>query len=283
MKFEVSLVLPCIILLLGMTIFPFFFCVYISLTNWTPPSPAGFVGVLNYVAALSDPVFYGNILRTLTFTGVGVATETVLGIGLATLLNRQFRGRAIVRSIFILPLAITPVVVGELWRILFHYDFGWINYFLRTVGVPPVVWLGSAQHALASCILVDIWQWTPFMTLVALAGLQSVPAEPIEAARIDGASDFAIFFRVTLPLMQNVVFVGLMFRVVDSLKAFDIIFALTGGGPGNSSQTLNLATYLQAFFYFRFYDSATYAIVLYLIVLIFTMIFVRAMRRMGIE
>ncbi|MCX6090278.1 MAG: sugar ABC transporter permease, partial [Candidatus Atribacteria bacterium] len=181
------------------------------------------------------------------FMGTALFLELLLGLGIALLINEEFKGQYLVRLILMLPLAATPVAVSYMWRIMYNPTQGIINYFLRLFHLPGWAGIFDFMTAMPSIIIVDIWQWTPFMSLIILAGLMSIPQEPIEASRVDGATPIQTFRYVTLPLLKPVMAVGVLLRTIDLFKTFDIIYALTGGGPGRATETLNVHIYLSAF------------------------------------
>lgn len=188
-------------------------------------------GALNYIRALTSSGFWEALATTVSYTVLAVAVEFSLGLGVALLLNTEFLGRSVVRSIAIVPLAVTPVVVGLVWRVLYNTDYGVLNYYLHAVGLPTSKWIAGMSTALLSVVIVDIWQWTPFATLILLAGLQTVPVDILEASQIDGASSLQRFRFITLSFLKTPILVVFLFRSIDSFKVFDNIYALTMGGP----------------------------------------------------
>jgi multiple sugar transport system permease protein len=183
----------------------------------------------------------------LVFAGAVVLCETVLGVGLALALDRELRGMSIIRTIFILPMMVAPIVVGLIWRFLYNEQFGPLNQVLTGLGLPAVSWLSSPDLALVSVIIADIWQWTPFIFILSLAALQSLPSSAIEAARIDGASPWQAIVFIKLPLMMPVIVVAALLRLIDAFKVLEVIYILTEGGPGLSTEILSLHIYKTAF------------------------------------
>jgi multiple sugar transport system permease protein len=218
-------------------------------------TPAGetFVGAQNFLRLLVDPFFYRAAVQTLVFTASALTLEFALGLALALLLDSQIRGRALWRALLLLPMILPPVVAGVTWRLIYNPGFGPLNGALRLVGVDTrrLTWLADPKFALASVVLVDVWEWTPFVFLILLAGLQAIPEEPYEAARIDGSSPWQTFRHVTLPLLLPALLVALLLRTMDLVRLFDSVFILTQGGPGFATETLSLYIYKTAF---RFYD-----------------------------
>jgi len=274
--FIVTSLAPALIVLALITILPFVMNIFNSLKDYylVRPGYPPFVGLENFRRILFyDPTFWKSLLITLAFTGGSTAITFWLGLLIAGLLSPGGVLRNFVRAVMLLPMAATPVAVAFTWRIMYSPSLGIINYLLGSLGLPQSEWIGSPKTALLSVILVDVWQWTPFMTLIMLAGLMSLPQEPFEAAVIDGAGGWQIFRFVTLPLVKPVAMTALLFRVIDSLKTFDIIFVLTRGGPGNATETLNLHTYLKGFSYLRIGEASALAVIMLALVFILSQLF----------
>ncbi len=202
-----------------------------------------FVGLQNFVTVLThDKQYWSSWSLTLFFTAVAVPAEFALGFTLALALNRKIRFERIVKSLILLPLAMAPVAAGALWRVMYSPLYGIIDYTLGLFGIPPQPWIASTGQALFAVELVDIWQWTPFIALILLAGLASLPRQVIEAATLDGAGRLRIFWHMVLPLMRNVILIAVVLRIMDALKTYDVLFSLTGGGPG--AATMLITQYL---------------------------------------
>ncbi|SCX81690.1 carbohydrate ABC transporter permease [Microvirga guangxiensis] len=261
--------LPAILFVALLMVFPVLYTTYISLTNWTLTSGTApsFIGLSNYGQVLLEPRFLQALWRTFVFTFSAVAVEAVLGVAAALLLNRVFVGRSVVKLLLLLPLVATPVAVGIVFNLFYDPTIGLANYVLESLGLPGSSWISHADTVLFSLVLVDVWQWTPMITLIVLAGLASLSDEPAEAARIDGANEWQIIRLITLPMVMPVIVTAVILRLIDALKTFDIIFAMTGGGPGYASETLNLIGYKYSFEYFRMGQAAVILMVLFLIVL----------------
>lgn len=243
-------VLPAALLLAIITLFPFFFLLFNSLQRWNLQRAylgQAFIGLNNYAAMLRDPLFWQAMQTTLLLTVGVVGVQITLGMILALLFSRDVPGKRVLRSLFLLPLITTPVVVGLTWRMLYNADLGMINYALRSLGLPEPIWLASPGWALPSIVITDTWQAVPFVTLMFVAGLQSLPVEPREAAVVDGASIWRIFVDITLPQMKPLIFLALLFRVTDAIRMFDLIYVMTSGGPANATQTLNLYAFKVGF------------------------------------
>ncbi len=253
--------LPAILFILAMMIFPLAYTVFNSFTGWSlsQGKPQTFVGLQNYIRLFTkDPRFLESIWRTFYFSAFALFFEVVLGVATAIFLYmRVYRGSRFVTSILLLPMMATPVAVAMVWLLMFEPTAGIINFSLRQGHLPVSQWLASSATVIPSLALVDIWEWTPLITMIALAGLTTLPNELFEAARVDGASFWQTTWKITLPMLMPTLIVAILLRLIDVLKTFDIIYTMTGGGPGNSSETLNIYTYGQSFSYLNFgYASA---------------------------
>ena len=232
---------PAVIIMGLALLYPLAYMVYGSFRAWDPSqsiSETDFVGLKNYITLWFDPAFRESLSVTLIFATSVVAAELVLGVGLALLLDRNIRGMSFLRTIFILPMMIAPVVVGLMWRYMYHPTVGTINRTLKSLGLEGVDWLG--QNALLSVIIADIWQWTPFIFILSLAALQSLPRSALEAARIDGATGWQQIIHIKLPLMMPVLIVTALLRLIDAFKVLEVILVMTEGGPGLSTEILAL-------------------------------------------
>jgi len=254
--------MPAWMLIIAVAVIPIAVTVYLSFTNecLVHPGQTRVIGLDNYLNyVLAEP-----FLRAFGVTAViavgGLLLQVPLGIGLALLLERPFRGLRAVRSALLVPMMLTPVAVGLMWQLLLNPDIGVVGYFLEAVGLPNVNWLAQPNGALASIVLVSTWQNMPFVMLMFLAGLSSVPREPLEAARIDGGSGWQVLRFVTLPMLAPVVLVVILIRSIDAAKLFDLIYILTEGGPGRATQSLSVLTYSTSFQYFQLGRGAAIAI-----------------------
>ncbi|MDB2422071.1 sugar ABC transporter permease [Paracoccaceae bacterium] len=222
-------------------LYPLAYMVYGSFRAWDPSqniSETEFVGLKNYITLFFDPAFRESLSVTLTFAFAVVTAELAIGVGLALLLDRNIRGMSVLRTLFILPMMIAPVVVGLMWRYMYHPTVGTINKTLKSMGFESVDWLG--QHALLSVIIADIWQWTPFIFILSLAALQSLPRSALEAAKIDGATGWQQIRYIKLPLMMPVLIVTGLLRLIDAFKVLEVILVMTEGGPGLSTEIIAL-------------------------------------------
>jgi len=272
---------PAVIILLLLVIFPLIYSLGVSFTNWNIVRGGKwkFVGLGNYAYIfLKDPYFRTSLKVTLIYVASVVVLETVLGLVVAMLLNRPIRRIGIYRTALVLPTTMTPVVVGIIWRLLYNPELGTLNYFLEMFGFKPLNWLGDPSTALPSVIMADVWEWTPFMALILLAGLQSLPHDPFEAALVDGASSFQIFRYVTFPLLLPTLIVAVLLRTMDAFKTFDLIFVLTKGGPGMSTEVLSYYTYRYGFKFFHIGRASAYSYVLLVIVIAITQLLLRFIR-----
>jgi len=243
------------------------------------PMDRRFAGLDNYIQSLVDPLFLHSLRITLEFSGVAVLLELVLGLALAMLLLRIPRFKNAFLAILIVPMMITQIAVGLMWRLLLHPDLGIINYLLGVIGIRGPNWLGQPTSALLTLILVDAWQWTPFMMLLLYAGLLSLPTAPFEAARIDGANVYQLFSRLTLPLLAPVLLVAIVVRSIDALKTYALVYILTEGGPGTATEVLSFHIYKTGFVYSNFGRAAAQSYVLSTLIMLITVAYLRLMRR----
>jgi multiple sugar transport system permease protein len=262
--------LPAIVFIAALMVFPILYTLYLSFTNWnlTSGMPAEFVGLSSYLRILAEPRFLHALGRTFTFTFFAVAIEGFLGVTIAIILNRAFVGKSVAKLLLLLPLVATPVAVGIVFNLFYDPTIGLLNFALDALGLPQGRWVSSEQTVLMSLILVDVWQWTPMVTLIVLAGLAGLSEEPTEAARVDGASEWQILRYVTIPMVMPVILTAMILRLIDALKTFDIIFAMTGGGPGYASETLNIMGFKYSFEYFRMGQASVILVVLFMVVLL---------------
>ena len=254
------LLLPVFVALGSVSVYPILNGVWLSLTNTSLVTQENdFIGLANYAALLGDEAFWNAWRHTMVFTFVSTLLETILGLGMALLLVEAFVGRSIVRAAMLVPWAMPTVVTSKMFGWLFDGQYGLINYLLRSAGLidENINWLGSVDHALGTIIIADVWKTTPFMALLLLAGLQTVPGSLTEAARMDGAKAWQTFWFVRLPLLVPTLLIAGMFRALDAFRVFDLVYVLTGGGPANSTETLSTLSYKILFSTLQFgYGSA---------------------------
>jgi multiple sugar transport system permease protein len=265
--------LPALFFVFLLMIFPVCYTLFISFTDWalTSGRPMKFVGLQSYLRVLKEPRFSAAIGRTFAFTLGAVAAEAVLGTIIALILNREFIGKEPLKFFLLLPLVVTPVAIGIVFNLFYDPTIGFLNYVLKTLRLPQSGWVTEAKTVIPSLILVDVWQWTPMIALIVLAGLTGLSPEPYESAKVDGANAFQTFFRVTLPMIMPTVLTAIVLRSVDALKTYDIIAAMTRGGPGYSSETLNIHGYKMSFEYFALGRASAVLVFLFLIVLLFSL------------
>jgi multiple sugar transport system permease protein len=268
---------PTIAMLLFIGIFPLLYCSYFSFFDYRIiTQSATFVGAGNYVSAFQDPVFLSSLKVTGTYVLVALPLELTLGFILALILNQKTRGSSIIRVVFMIPLMVAPLVAGYLWRFMYWPDLGLVDTIINRFGIRTPEWVANPQTALPSLIVVDVWQWTPFVFLILLAGLQALPKEPYEAALIDGASRLQVFRYITLPMMKTIIAVAILFRFTDLIKIFDQPLIITNGGPGFSTYTASLYIYRVGLSeQFRVGYAAALSWILNIITMVAVMIFIR--------
>lgn len=271
-------VLPVVVVLLSVSIFPMVYSFYLSLCKWDigMGGKRTFIGAANYLRLFSDARFFNSLKNTGRVLLFGVGAQFGIGLSLALLLNRSFRGRNLVVTLFLLPMMISPVVVGCIWKIIYHYQYGPLNYLLNIVKISSVNWLGSGTVSPYSIVLADIWEWTPFMVITLLAGLQAIPDDLYEAARVDGANRWQIFSAVVFPLLRPVVIIAILIRVMDAFKIFDLVVLLTMGGPGQSSESVAFYNYLTGFKYFSMGYASAMSYFQLVVIVIIANIFLRS-------
>jgi ABC-type sugar transport system permease subunit len=282
-KFGIFLILPSIIVLFAVTIYPLVYAIYMSLHRWILTRPdlgRPFVGLNNYITLLRGPEFINALKITIIYVSLSVVLTMLLGLFEALLLNEKLKGMSIARSIFIVPMLITPVVTAFGWKFMLDDVAGIIkNWILPSIGLNVRTILASPKYALYSCIATEVWYQTPLVALILLAGLQSISKTEYEAAQIDGASLFQMFRYIILPGLRTYILIALLLRVMDSFKAFDIIWVMTNGGPGTASTTLNILGYETLVFGQRISDAATYGIIMLYVILAISLIFIRLLTR----
>jgi multiple sugar transport system permease protein len=281
------LVTPAMIVLLFFGLFPLFYAInlsfrYVDMTG----GPAGmwsFVGLDNFRYALNNLVFMQSLGRTLYFAVISVSIQMLLGISLAFLINSLKWFKGIVRALFLLPLASAPAAVGMIWRYLYDSEFGVYNSFLQTIGLQPLNWLGDAKVALFSIIIFDVWQWTPFVVLITIAGLQSLPKEPFEAAALDGASTLMVLRRLTFPLLSPVLTLIFILRSIDAARLYDPIATTTRGGPGAVTETVTYLLYRVGLKQFRIDQASAMALIILFIIIVFSGVVLRRLMHQQAE
>ena len=272
---------PALVVLVFTCLYPVIKGFELSFFDWrlgTPIESRKFVGWENFIWALKDPALLNSIKVTVIFAIAAVTAELLLGLILAFLLEKGIKGLALFRTVFIVPIMIAPVVVGLIWRYLFDANFGLINYIVRLLGFEPKIWLGTPGLALPAVIVTDIWQWTPFMFILFLAGLQSLPSSPVEAAKVDGATTWQVIRLVKLPLLAPVIWVAVILRLIDAFRSLEVMYIMTFGGPGRETEVLSLNIYKTAFNSQRLGLSAVNAIFLLIFIMLFSIAFLMIAR-----
>jgi multiple sugar transport system permease protein len=276
------LVAPSVIVLLGLMIYPIVYGVYLSLFDYrmTQSLNMAFVGLGNYRRLfVQTPEFLNSIFVTIQFTLLTITAEFVIGLSLALLLNMDFPYRTLFRTLVLLPLMVPPLVSGLLWRVMYENQFGVISYFIRALGAEPPVFLGDRLLALPAVVATEVWRATPFMTLVLLAALQAVPHELHEAAQVDGAGHVSRFRFISLPLILPVLLVALLFRTVDVLRTFDLVYLLTQGGPGSRTEVIGMYIYRVGFVNFNMGITSASAMILFVFTLLVCFVYLRLVVR----
>jgi multiple sugar transport system permease protein len=275
------LLAPALVLLAGM-VYPFGLGLYYSFTSyWLQyPNRFRFVWFDNYLDLLSEPLFGRALEFTLGFTLAAVVIQVGLGLAVALLLHARIPGRAAIRALMLLPLMMPPVITALMWKIMMaSTNAGILNYVLSFLGVDPINWFGSMQGAVVSILIIDTWGNLPFVALILLGGLQALPTEPYEAARVDGAGPAAILRYVTLPLLSPFIVLAVLFRAMDSLRIFDVIYATTQGGPNDATTNLQIMAYQYSFQWYQMGKGMAQAIVLLLLVVIVSYLLMRLWNR----
>ncbi len=240
---------PAAIILTVALLYPICYMIYASFLDWSPSQRIGeadFVGLRNYANLLQDAAFRESFWVTIKFAAVVVTLEMIIGVGLALLLDRNIKGMSTLRTIFILPMMIAPIVVGLMWRYMYHPTVGIFNRTLKSWGFEGIPWLSDSNWSFVAVVMADVWQWTPFIFILSLAAMQSLPRSALEAAEIDGATEMQKIFFIKLPLMLPVLIVTLMLRLIDAFKVLEVIMVLTNGGPGLSTEIVALRIFRTA-------------------------------------
>ena len=272
------LVAPALVVLLTLSIYPLLYSISISLQQQTT---SGVVwSLIHFKRLLSDGFFQTALVHTVVYALAALICEFLLGLGLALLFNQKMRGRGLFRASLLVPMMLPTVVVGVVWRLLLHPNFGAINGTLQQIGINTenLTWTASPRLAFVAVIAVDVWQWTPFVFLVLLAGLQAIPQEPYEAALIDGSTRWQTFRHVTLPLLKPAILIVLLLRTMDLLRVFDQIFILTEGGPGFATEMISLYIYRTAFRFFDFGYAAAMSFVLLALTNVVSVIYLKLLQ-----
>ncbi|MEK0085756.1 carbohydrate ABC transporter permease [Benzoatithermus flavus] len=271
-------ILPAVLLVTAVIVFPWAFTGWMSLQAWQVGGERRFVGLANYARLLTDARFGAAVWHTLLYTFLAVLLPLVLGTLSALVFDERFPLRGFLRGIVVMPMMATPVAIALVWTMMFHPQLGVLNYLLSLVGLPPQLWVFDPATVIPSLVLVETWQWTPLVMLIVLGGLAALPSEPYESAELDGANALQKFRHITLPLIAPFLMVAVIIRTIDAVKSFDIIFAITQGGPGTASETINLYLFTQAFSFYDIGYGSALAVAFFVLVvaLSLALIWVRA-------
>lgn len=273
---------PAFLIVLMVSLFPLIYSLTVSFQSLrlVPPRPPRFIGLENYADLLTQARFWGTVATTLTIVVVSVAIQYVIGFAIALALHAKVPGERLFRVAFLLPMLMAPIAVALVWRMLFHSTVGPINDFFSLLGLPNLPFLTDSTWALASIIVVEIWQWTPFVILLMLAGLQTLPSEVYEAARLENASAWQQFWGITFPMLLPISIAVVFIRMVEAFKLIDTVFVLTGGGPGTATETLTLFAYQEGFKKFNLGYTSALSFLFLIVILVFGVVYLAVLRPM---
>jgi multiple sugar transport system permease protein len=272
-------VVPAVAVVGSVIVFPWAFTVWMSMHEWTVGGARRFAGLSNYLRLVSDERFLTSVGHTLVYTCLAVILPLIFGTLAALIFNSRLPFRGILRGVFVMPMMATPVAVALVWTMMFHPQLGVLNYLLSLVGIGPQAWVFHPTTVIPSLVLVETWQWTPLVMLIVLGGLAAIPIEPYESAAIDGATVLQRFRYITLPMIAPFLMVAVIIRTIDALKSFDIIYAITQGGPGTASETINLYLYSVAFAYYDVGYGSAIAVVFFAIVIALSLLMLHLRQR----
>jgi multiple sugar transport system permease protein len=275
-------VLPALFVVLIIGVVPLFYSLYISAHQYNfakTQIPFRFVGLKNYIGLFRDKLFWNSFRRTVMFVVSSVTCEVILGSTLALILLNLGKGREVFRSLFLIPMIITPIAVGLMGRYIFDDAIGIVNFVFRALRLPRIIWYGTAKTALLTMIILDVWEWSSFVFLIVLAGLMGIPPEYYEAAKIEGAGFFTQFFRITLPTLRNVYLLAVMIRIIDSFKEFDKIYIMTKGGPNFATDLLTIRNYTIAFKEYNIGVGSAFSIIILIVMILLGTVLIRTIQR----
>ncbi|BCX04211.1 MAG: ABC transporter permease [Candidatus Roseilinea sp.] len=282
-QIQVLFIAPTIILLVLWNIFPLFYSLYLSFTEFSvikPDVPPAWIGLQNYNKLLSDPRIWQYFTLTGRYVVTTVALQAIVGFGLALFLRERFKGSGLITTLILIPIMMSPVVIGLFWKLIYNPAFGIFNYLIGySVPNSGPDWLGEASRALWAIIIVDVWMWSPFVMLLCLSGLKAIPDYLYEAAAIDRASPWFQFWRITLPQVAPLLLIAILFRTIEAFKTFDLVMGLTGGGPGDSTELIAVHLYRAAFTRFTTGESSALAYIILVIVIAVSNLYVRSLNR----
>lgn len=270
-------VIPALVVISAVIVFPWLFTLWMSVHRWTLGQEQSFIGFDNYIRLASDLRFWESLWHTLIYTVLSVVAPLILGTLAALVFDAQFPLRGFLRGVFVMPMMATPVAIALVWTMMFHPQLGVLNYLLSFIGIGPLEWIYNQSTVIPSLVLVETWQWTPLVMLIVLGGLAAVPREPYESAEIDGANAWQKFRYLTMPMIAPFLMIAVIIRSIDAVKSFDIIYAMTQGGPGTASETINIYLYNTAFAYYDIGYGSAMAVVFFIIIvaLSFVLLMVR--------
>ncbi|MFB7146747.1 carbohydrate ABC transporter permease [Agrobacterium deltaense] len=270
-------VIPALVVISAVIVFPWVFTLWMSAHRWTLGQEQGFIGFENYIRLASDARFWESLWHTLIYTVLSVVAPLFLGTLAALVFDAQFPLRGFLRGVFVMPMMATPVAIALVWTMMFHPQLGVLNYLLSFIHIGPLEWIYNQSTVIPSLVLVETWQWTPLVMLIVLGGLAAVPREPYESAEIDGANAWQKFRYLTMPMIAPFLMIAVIIRSIDAVKSFDIIYAMTQGGPGTASETINIYLYNTAFSYYDIGYGSAMAVVFFIIIvaLSFVLLMVR--------
>jgi multiple sugar transport system permease protein len=265
---KLMFLLPGLLVLIAIIIFPLLFTLRVSFSSWDVIAPGlDWLGIKNYLRVFADTRFWESMGRLCFIATVTVSIEYVIGFALALLVWKDVQYKKFFRILFLVPMMTTPVIMSVIWRTMFHESLGPLNNLLGVIGIDPVPWLSTANMSMVSVMIVEIWQWTPFMFLLLLAGLLSLPREPFQAAQVDGAGPLRTFFLVTFPLMAPITIAAIIIRLIEASKIMETVYVLTSGGPGTATETGSYYIYIRGLRDFQIGYAASMSVI-YLVMMI---------------
>jgi len=272
-------VIPALVVIAAVIVFPWVFTLWMSVNSWTLGQSQSFAGFANYARLATDMRFWESLWHTVLYTGLSVIAPVFLGTLAALIFDAQFPLRGFLRGIFVMPMMATPVAIALVWTMMLHPQLGVLNYLLSFVGIGPQEWIYNQVSVIPSLVLVETWQWTPLVMLIVLGGLAAVPREPYESAEIDGANVWQKFRYLTLPMIAPFLMIAVIIRSIDAVKSFDIIYAMTQGGPGTASETINIYLYNTAFSYYDIGYGSAMAVVFFILIVALSFVLLMARQR----
>ncbi|MFK0384066.1 carbohydrate ABC transporter permease [Agrobacterium sp. NPDC090273] len=272
-------VIPALVVIAAVIVFPWVFTLWMSAHRWTLGQEQSFIGFENYIRLASDARFWESLWHTLVYTVLSVVAPLFLGTLAALVFDAQFPLRGFLRGVFVMPMMATPVAIALVWTMMFHPQLGVLNYLLSFIGIGPLEWIYNQSTVIPSLVLVETWQWTPLVMLIVLGGLAAVPREPYESAEIDGANAWQKFRYLTMPMIAPFLMIAVIIRSIDAVKSFDIIYAMTQGGPGTASETINIYLYNTAFAYYDIGYGSAMAVVFFIVIIALSFVLLMVRQR----